>query len=628
MVNSPPTPKGATTMAAPMNSNITQRCSNSQQAQQAQHDQTVSMMSECRELPYGQQCLTNLNQQPIQYGQYAQGNVITQQQNSSNNVPIPISSMPDDQARQIQLQQMTNNQRGTFYPHQTPNQNQPSCLPPTYEQYKQQKHVNNGNGEQCTSQGEAPQWVAGLLKHLDTRLQSIESQLSNQNTRWQQIDCQIQNQNTRLSNMEQKFSQFNNMQQTISQMENSVLTVNNQVSQLKSNLSDYEQSVAYVSDTCDLISSESSENKAVLARLCKTMDSVELKCNELQSKQEKTDERLTELQWRSMRDNLLFTGIEEDAELSSEDVKGKLRDFVRIQLGINESITFDRAHRIGKYERQQSFPRPIVAKFHSFREREIVRWAAPAALRGTRYGVREQFPAEIESVRKTLYPVMKATRANKNNKVRLVRDKLFINNVQYIPPTDSNENLDVRPKTYRTSYQHRNTTHAFSNNYADNTYRYHRSTRAENDAESRRSYNSRHVYASRTRTTHNPNENIWTPNRFDPLSGVIANESVSTITPKGSRKNPASSPLENEFNKKSRDDISNSPIPEPPSQESMETQNLPGGENSNLSIQQCGSNTRSDAVNNENTTSSVTQSDTTERNARDNADDRNSVSSQ
>ena len=272
--------------------------------------------------------------------------------------------------------------------------------------------MNNGNSEQCTSQEEAPQWVAGLLKHLDTRLQSIESQLSNQNTRWQQIDSQIQNQNKRLSDMEQKFSQFNCLQQTISQVENNVLTVNNQVSQIKSNLSDYEQSVAYVSDTCDLISSESSENKTVLARLCKTMDSVELKCNELQAKQQNTDERLTELQWRSMRDNLLFTGIAEDAETASEDVKGKLRDFVRTELGITESITFDRAHRIGKHDSQQSFPRPIVAKFHSFQEREMVRWAAPAALRGTRYGVREQFPAEIESVRKTLYPVMKAAKAN------------------------------------------------------------------------------------------------------------------------------------------------------------------------------------------------------------------------
>ena len=82
--------------------------------------------------------------------------------------------------------------------------------------------MNNGNGEQCTSQEEAPQWVADLLKHLDTRLQSIETQLSNQNTQWQQIDSQIQNQNIRLSNMEQKFSRFNNVQQTISQMENNV----------------------------------------------------------------------------------------------------------------------------------------------------------------------------------------------------------------------------------------------------------------------------------------------------------------------------------------------------------------------------------------------------------------------
>ena len=377
--------------------------------------------------------------------------------------------------------------------------------------------------------------------------------------------------------MEQKFSQFNCLQQTISQVENNVLTVNNQVSQIKSNLSDYEQSVAYVSDTCDLISSESSENKTVLARLCKTMDSVELKCNELQAKQQNTDERLTELlyfqrcivmrlfyfsykqvkhdfsllsayaiicgrfnitvnwdylhaqnqgklanvclhrfssifestiQWRSMRDNLLFTGIAEDAETASEDVKGKLRDFVRTELGITESITFDRAHRIGKHDSQQSFPRPIVAKFHSFQEREMVRWAAPAALRGTRYGVREQFPAEIESVRKTLYPVMKAAKANKNNKVRLVRDKLFINNVQYIPPTGSNDNLDARPKTHRNNYQHRDTTHDFRINHADNTYRHHRSRRAEDNVESRQIYNSRHVYASRTQTTSRRNQNI------------------------------------------------------------------------------------------------------------------------
>ena len=167
----------------------------------------------------------------------------------------------------------------------------------------------------------------------------------------------------------------------------------------------------------------------------------------------------------------------------------------------------------------------------------------------------------------TLYPVMKAAKANKNNKVRLVRDKLFINNVQYIPPTGSNDNLDARPKTHRINYQHRDTTHDFRNNYADNTYRHHRSRRAEDDVESRQIYNSRHVYVSRTQTTsrRNQNENIWSStNIFASLAGVTADEPASTITPKGSRKKPATSPQENECNKKSRDDISNSPIPVPP----------------------------------------------------------------
>ena len=74
---------------------------------------------------------------------------------------------------------------------------------------------------------------------------------------------------------------------------------------------------------------------------------------------------------------------------------------------------------------------------------------APTTLRGKRFGVNDQFPKEIETKRKVLYGVMKKAKRDPNNKVRLVRDKFFINNVQYIP--ENSENRDQFNESNQTS---------------------------------------------------------------------------------------------------------------------------------------------------------------------------------
>ena len=66
-----------------------------------------------------------------------------------------------------------------------------------------------------------------------------------------------------------------------------------------------------------------------------------------------------------------------------------------------------RAHCLGP---KRGTTRPIVAKFSSFKEREVVRKATPT-LRGQRLGVAEQFPKEIADRRKALFPVMRAAKA-------------------------------------------------------------------------------------------------------------------------------------------------------------------------------------------------------------------------
>ena len=101
-------------------------------------------------------------------------------------------------------------------------------------------------------------------------------------------------------------------------------------------------------------------------------------------------------------------------------------------MNIQQNIKFDRVHRLGRYKRYQTRPRPIIAKFHDFSSKDMVKRKAPETLKNTPYGVREQYPEEYERRRKVLYPKMKHAKQNKDNKVRLVKDTLYINNEKYI----------------------------------------------------------------------------------------------------------------------------------------------------------------------------------------------------
>jgi hypothetical protein len=56
-------------------------------------------------------------------------------------------------------------------------------------------------------------------------------------------------------------------------------------------------------------------------------------------------------------------------------------------------------------------------------------------LKGSSFGISEQYPAEINNRRKNLYPIMREAKQQRRHVV-LVRDRLFIDGEQYIPPED------------------------------------------------------------------------------------------------------------------------------------------------------------------------------------------------
>ena len=134
--------------------------------------------------------------------------------------------------------------------------------------------------------------------------------------------------------------------------------------------------------------------------------------------------KIVDLQARSMRDNLLFFNIpERDQGNTTEIIHELLKSKMEIDDAQNR-IKIDRSHRIGKKREGNRKPRPIVVKFNYHQDREHVRLNAKK-FKGTNIGVSEQFPEEIESVRKTLYPELKKAKAE-GKRARIVRDKLII----------------------------------------------------------------------------------------------------------------------------------------------------------------------------------------------------------
>lgn len=68
-----------------------------------------------------------------------------------------------------------------------------------------------------------------------------------------------------------------------------------------------------------------------------------------------------------------FTGIDE-AALGPEEVENyefTLRRFMAEHMHITDNIQIDRVHILGRYKRQQRYPRPIIVKFHRYKAKEM-----------------------------------------------------------------------------------------------------------------------------------------------------------------------------------------------------------------------------------------------------------------
>ena len=264
--------------------------------------------------------------------------------------------------------------------------------------------------------------LKGMEYTLGRKLGDIETYLQGQDKKWEALETQLQSQNSRMISIETQLAQMNVVKESVSNTNSKVIKLGTEVADLKTKIASYEESVTNYSEWYDELMRSRPESDPMTSDLLERIENLE-------ENHAKTENRLIDLQWRSMRENLIFTGIKEPvlAQDEYEDVEYTLKTFLKQNMKIDRYIELDRVHRLGRFDPNKLYPRPIIAKFERYKDKEYVRQLAPDVLTNTQYGVREQFPYEIEEKRKKLYPLAKKARQDKDNKVRMVRDKLFVN---------------------------------------------------------------------------------------------------------------------------------------------------------------------------------------------------------
>lgn len=118
-----------------------------------------------------------------------------------------------------------------------------------------------------------------------------------------------------------------------------------------------------------------------------------------------------------------FFGIKERENEKDDDTELALREFMRTKLKIlpvdEESIHFDRVHGITSRRSRSNGrslqPRPIIVRLTDFQDNLnfFIKSYIKNLPRGTGFGVSDDFPEEVDEVRKVLYPILKAAKREK-----------------------------------------------------------------------------------------------------------------------------------------------------------------------------------------------------------------------
>ena len=230
----------------------------------------------------------------------------------------------------------------------------------------------------------------------------------------------------------------------IVEIENSVKTIELQMTQLQTQVKLLETRNRDTEESLSFMNNAFEDQKSELAKLKDKLPKLESKYNKIEKcdidrkiHDEKTQEKLLDLEARSMRSNLIFYGLEEHGPSNpaetgmstSEDCVSMVKEVIKDTIGIDPtSMAIERAHRLGFGKR----PRPIVAKFNNDRDRDRIRFKSyeedtKKALKEKKLGVGIQTPQPYREARKAFNDFIDKEKINVKT-TRINGTKLYINN--------------------------------------------------------------------------------------------------------------------------------------------------------------------------------------------------------
>jgi hypothetical protein len=118
--------------------------------------------------------------------------------------------------------------------------------------------------------------------------------------------------------------------------------------------------------------------------------------------------KTVDLEDRNRRNNLRIVGIKEESNETNEEILRKIKTLIKEDLKINQSITIERAHRVGKFEKR---PRTIVCKILNWQDKETILKNA-RKLKGKNIFLNEDFSEETTRIRRELFAQAKIHRSN------------------------------------------------------------------------------------------------------------------------------------------------------------------------------------------------------------------------
>ena len=136
---------------------------------------------------------------------------------------------------------------------------------------------------------------------------------------------------------------------------------------------------------------------------------------------------------------MIFEGIEEETRKTWQQCETKLAKLLNEKMALND-IKFERVHRLGGKFTGETRTRPVIAKFHTYKQRDLV-WLNRSKLKDTNVWIHEDFPKEIKENRDKLFPIFLAAKKSEQiTSVSLKLDQLFLNGKLYTA-----ENIDKVP---------------------------------------------------------------------------------------------------------------------------------------------------------------------------------------